>query len=91
MKRIVISILAVILLAAAAVTVAAVSSRSAFDHNDVKILTAESLNISTEDRLEMSRDFYIIQARNTKFLACINFIYNDSANVFLFFHTHLDN
>lgn len=59
MKRIVISILAVILLAAAAVTVAAVSSRSAFDHNDVKILTAESLNISTEDRLEMSRDFYI--------------------------------
>ena len=59
MKKIVISILAVVLLAAAAITAAAVSSRTAFDHNGVEILTAESLNITTADRLEMSQDFYI--------------------------------
>ena len=59
MKKIVISILAVVLLAAAVITAAAVSSRTAFEHDGVEILTAESLNISTTDRLEMSQDFYI--------------------------------
>jgi hypothetical protein len=58
MKKTVI-VIAVALAFIALTAVAVTSALYTFDHSDVKILTAERLEITTTDRLEMSVDFFV--------------------------------
>ena len=58
MKKTVI-VIAVALAFIAITAIAVTSALYTFDHSDVEILTAQNLDITTKDRLEMSVDFFV--------------------------------